>query len=477
MFLGLSMIPSTLWCLYYNENLDLIAFIKSFSITISSGLFLYLLTNIKVKKHYKDLTSKDGFTVVTLGWITMAIFSALPYYLSPQYNLTFVDSFFEAMSGLTTTGASIFGHNVMLESLSNGLLFWRSFTHFIGGMGIIVFSIAILPLLGIGGVQLFRAEVAGPIADKMTPRIKQTAKLLWGIYVGLVLMLTLILYFSGMSIFDALCHSFGTIATGGFSTYSLSIAHFSNPFIEWTLIIFMFIAATNFTLHYAFLSKRKFDYFKDEEFRIYLYTFLLFGLLIFININYHRVFTWSFESFRHALFSTVSILTTTGYGTENFELWPNFSQTLIFTLLFLGGSSGSTTGGLKIIRSVLIFKYLIYEMKKLIHPTGVYNIKIAGRIVDESIIKNTLGFYLFYIFIFIFGAIIFSSFDIDILTSLSASASSIGNIGPGLGDIGPTENWGHLPNQLKILSAFLMLLGRLEIFTIMVLFSRIFWKH
>ena len=178
-----------------------------------------------------------------------------------------------------------------------------------------------------------------------------------------------------------------------------------------------------------------------------------------------------------ALFSTVSILTTTGYGTENFELWPNFSQTLIFTLLFLGGSSGSTTGGLKIIRSVLIFKYLIYEMKKLIHPTGVYNIKIAGRIVDESIIKNTLGFYLFYIFIFIFGAIIFSSFDIDILTSLSASASSIGNIGPGLGDIGPTDNWGHLPNQLKILSAFLMLLGRLEIFTIMVLFSRIFWKH
>jgi len=479
MFLGLSMIPSILWCLYYAES-DYFSFIQSSLITIIAGLTMYLTTYVKNKNKSNDLKSKDGFTIVSVGWLMMALFSALPYYLSNQHAFTFVDSFFESMSGLTTTGASILGDSIKIEQLSHGLLFWRSFTHFIGGMGIIVFSIAILPLLGIGGVQLFKAEVAGPTADKMTPRVKQTAKLLWGIYVGLVLFLTLLLYLFGgseMTLFDAICHSFGTMATGGFSTHSASIGYFNSPMLEWIIILFMFVAATNFTLHYAFLGNGKFEYFKNEEFKIYFFTFVIISFLIFLNINYHKIYNWSFDSLRHSLFSTISILSTTGYGTEDFELWPHLSQYFIFILLFIGGSSGSTTGGLKIIRTVLIFKYLLYEMKKMIHPSGIYNIKIGNKIVDENIIKNTLGFYLFYIFIFVAGAFAFASFNIDIKTSLTASASAIGNIGPGLGDIGPTENWGFLPNELKVLSSLLMLLGRLEIFTIMVLFSRIFWKH
>ena len=474
-FLGISMLPSIGWCLYYSEP-DFTPFLKSSLITISVGLFLYFITKFYLRKEDRDLQSIEGFTIVSLGWIVMGVFSSLPFYLS-DINLSFVDSFFEAMSGLTTTGATIFGNHILIEDLSHGLLFWRSFTQFIGGMGIIVFSIAILPLLGIGGVQLFKAEVAGPTADKMTPRIKQTAKLLWGIYVGLVILLTSILYIEGMSFFDAICHSFTTIATAGFSTHSESIAFFDNPIIEWTIIVFMLIAATNFTLHYLLLSKAKFEYFKNEEFKIYFYTFFIVSIIIFFNLNYYNMFNWSLESLRDSMFTTATLLSTTGFTTANYELWPNLSVMFVFILFFIGGTSGSTTGALKIIRTVLIVKYLIYEMKKLLHPNGIYNIKIGGKIIEEDVVKNTLGFYLFYLFIFISSALLISAYNIDYVTALSTAASAIGNIGPGLGEIGPTDNWSFLPNQLKILSTFLMLLGRLEIFTVMVLFSKIFWKH
>lgn len=478
-FLGLTMVPSSLWSIYYKEYSDVYSILLSSIITISVGAFLYTLKYlIKPKNNLlkRDLSSRDAFTIVTLGWLLSALFGALPFYLS-DYNLSFIDSFFESMSGLTTTGATILGDDILIEDLSYGLLFWRSFTQFIGGMGIIVFSIAILPLLGIGGVQLFKAEVAGPTADKMTPRIKQTAKFLWAIYVGLVILLALILNIEGMSLFDSICHSFATIATAGFSTHSQSISFFNNPVIEWTIIVFMLIAATNFTLHYIFISKGKLEYFKNEEFRIYFYTFFIISIIIFFNINYYNIFNWSLESLRASMFTTASLLSTTGFTTFDYELWPNLSIIFVFMLFFIGGTSGSTTGALKIIRTVLIIKYLIYEMKKLLHPSGIYTIKIGNKIIDENVIKNTLGFYLFYIFIFIFSALVISIYNIDFVTALSTAASSIGNIGPGLGDIGPTDNWGFLPSEIKLLSIFLMLLGRLEIFTVMVLFSRIFWKH
>ena len=469
--LGFSMLFSVGCSLIYGDG-DLIPLLQSIAVTITSGLILVIFFKSKDKK---DLSTHDGFAVVTLGWIAIVIFSAFPFYFSGT--LDYTNSFFEAMSGLTTTGATVLGHSstLLIEDVPHGILFWRSFTQFIGGMGIIVFSIAILPMLGMGGVQLFRAEVAGPVADKITPRVKQTAKLLWGIYVGFVLILCLILKIEGMSWFDAICHSFTTIATSGFSTKNISIAAYGG-LIQWTIIIFMFLAATNFSLHYYFIAKGKFEYYKDHEFRVYFGLCIIFSILFFINIVGTNKYQTDLLSFRHSVFAAVSILTTTGFSTENFNEWPEMSKMLLFFLFFIGGSAGSTTGGMKIIRSILVFKYLIYEVRKLLHPKGVFNITIGENTIDDNVVRATLGFYLFYILIFVFTAVILSFTGLDVETALTASASAIGNIGPGLGSIGPTDNWGHLSDFAKWLTSFCMLLGRLEIFTVVVLFSRSFWK-
>ena len=469
--LGLSMLFSVVCSLIYGDG-DLIPLLQSIAVTIVSGLILVILFRSKNKK---ELSTHDGFAVVTMGWFAMAIFSALPFYFSGTLNYT--NSFFEAMSGLTTTGATVLGNptTLMIEALPHGVLFWRSFTQFIGGMGIIVFSIAILPMLGMGGVQLFRAEVAGPVADKITPRVKQTAKLLWGIYVGIVLILCLILKIEGMSWFDAICHSFTTIATSGFSTKNASIAAYSGA-IQWTIIVFMFLAATNFSLHYYFIAKGKFEYYKDHEFRVYFGICIICSILFFINIVSTNKYQADLLSFRHSVFTAVSILTTTGFSTENFNEWPEMSKTLLFFLFFIGGSAGSTTGGMKIIRSIVVVKYLLYEVRKLLHPKGVFNITIGENTIDDNVVRATLGFYLFYILIFVFTAMVLSMTGLDVTTALTASASAIGNIGPGLGSIGPTDNWGHLTDLAKWLTSFCMLLGRLEIFTVVVLFSRSFWK-
>ena len=469
--LGFSMLFSVGCSLIYSDG-DIIPLLQSIAVTIVSGLILVLFFKSKDKK---ELSTLDGFAVVTMGWFAMAIFSALPFYFSGT--LDYTNSFFEAMSGLTTTGASVLGHSstLLIEDVPHGILFWRSFTHFIGGMGIIVFSIAILPMLGMGGVQLFRAEVAGPAADKITPRVKQTAKLLWGIYVGFVLIETFVLRIEGMPWFDALCHSFGTMATGGFSTKNISIAAYGG-IIQWTIIFFMFCAATNFSLHYYFIAKNNGKYFKDLEFKVYLTLVIFCAFLFFINIINSADYSLNMESVRHSIFTSVSLITTTGFGTEDFESWPAMSKTLVFFLLFVGGSAGSTTGGMKIIRSILVFKYLIYEVRKLLHPKGVFNITIGENTIDDNVVRATLGFYLFYILIFVFTAMVLSMTGLDVTTALTASASAIGNIGPGLGSIGPTDNWGHLTDLAKWLTSFCMLLGRLEIFTVVVLFSRSFWK-
>ena len=469
--LGISMLFSVGCSLIYGDG-DLIPLLQSIAVTITSGLILVIFFKSKDKK---DLSTHDGFAVVTLGWIAIVIFSAFPFYFSGT--LDYTNSFFEAMSGLTTTGATVLGHSstLLIEDVPHGILFWRSFTQFIGGMGIIVFSIAILPMLGMGGVQLFRAEVAGPVADKITPRVKQTAKLLWGIYVGFVLILCLILKIEGMSWFDAICHSFTTIATGGFSTKNISIAAYGG-LIQWTIIIFMFLAATNFSLHYYFIAKGKFEYYKDHEFRVYFGLCIIFSILFFINIVGTNKYQTDLLSFRHSVFAAVSILTTTGFSTENFNEWPEMSKMLLFFLFFIGGSAGSTTGGMKIIRSILVVKYLLYEVRKLLHPKGVFNITIGENTIDDNVVRATLGFYLFYILIFVFTAMVLSMTGLDVTTALTASASAIGNIGPGLGSIGPTDNWAHLTDLAKWLTSFCMLLGRLEIFTVVVLFSRSFWK-
>lgn len=482
-FLGLSMIFSIGWALYYADG-GLAALLKSMAITVTSGSILVFGTYSKKKKK-KELSIRDGFAIVSMGWLLAAAFSALPFYFSS--GLTYVDSFFEAMSGITTTGASILDD---IESLPYGILFWRSFSQFIGGMGIIVFGIAILPLLGFGGVQLFKAEMAGPSADKLTPRIKQTAKYLWGIYLGLIVLETIVLCIEGwilnidnLNFFHALCHSFCTIGTAGFSTYNSSIAAFDSSVVTWTIIVFMFLSAINFTLHFLFIIKGNFDYFKNSEFKVYASLIFIISAVFFVNIYKLEIFNNGslmsiYDKLESSIFYAVSFLTTTGFTLTNYADWGNANLIIIFILLFVGGCAGSTTGGVKLIRTLLILKYLRSAIKKLIHPKGVYPIRIGQKEIPDNVVQGVLGFYLFYIFIFIFLSLIVSiTANTNFISSLAVSASTIGNIGPGLGAIGPLYNWGDFPNATKWIVSFGMLLGRLEIFTVIILFSRTYWKR
>ena len=485
LFLGISMFFSAIWS-YLDNTDDLEAILYSILITSGFGVLLISLTQLKITKIFPylsfkdrdklDLSHRDGYTLVSLSWIMMALFGALPFYLYGGPFGSYVDSFFESISGLTTTGSSILSAQDY-SNIPRGLMFWRSFTHFIGGIGIIVFSIAILPLMGFGGVQLFRAEVAGPVADKLTPRIKQTAKLLWSIYFGLIIAETLILLIEGLPLYDSLTHAFATMATGGFSTNGDSIASYPS-IVQYTMILFMILAASSFSLHFLAFRKGRIEYFKDQEFKVYAAIMIVFTLVFFTDnylVNFFKSGNFE-EGFRNSLFTSVSLLTTTGFSTADYQEWGYTSQTMVFVLLFIGGCAGSTTGGIKIIRTILVFKFLIRELKKLIHPKGVFKIKIGSKKVSEEIVHNTVGFYLFYIFIFVFAAIIFACLGLNFNTALSVSASAIGNIGPGLGDIGPSSNWANIGTPAKILASFLMLLGRLEIFTVMLLFSGGFSK-
>ncbi len=484
-FLGFSMLFSAIWS-YIDASDDLIPILNSSLITTLTGISLIILTQVNFLKIYPyislknndkiDLSHKDGYTLVTLSWLLMTLFSSLPFYFYGGAYVLYVDAFFEAISGLTTTGATILSSNDFSQ-IPRGLMFWRSFIPFIGGIGIIVFSIAILPLMGFGGVQLFRAEVAGPVADKLTPRVKQTASLLWTIYFGLITILTIILMIEGLSFYDSITHSFTTIATAGFSTNSNSIAAYS-PIVQYTIIFFMVLAASSFSLHFLAFRKGRVDYFKDQEFKVYIGLLILFLSIFFID-NYFKdlLNSGSFEEgLRNSLFTAASLLTTTGFTTVDYETWGYTSHTMIFILFFIGGCAGSTTGAIKIIRTILVFKFLMRELKKLLHPKGIFNIRIGTKKVSEQIVNNTVGFYLFYIFIFVFAAFIFACLGLDFTSSLSVSASAIGNIGPGLGDIGPSSNWASIGTPAKILASFLMLLGRLEIFTVMLLFSGGFSK-
>jgi trk system potassium uptake protein TrkH len=418
-----------------------------------------------------DLRPKEGFAVVAFGWISFAAFGSLPYVLTgaiPNYT----NAFFETMSGFTTTGATILTD---VESLPHGVLFWRSLTHWIGGMGIIVMSIAILPFLGIGGMQLFKAEVPGPVADKLKPRITETAKILWGIYILISAAEVLLLLAGGMNIFDSLCHTFGTMATGGYSTKNASIGHYNSAFIDYVIILFMLIAGTNFSLHYrAFTGDFK-TMFKNPEFKFYL---LIIGVATFVISldTYFNVYNNLAETIRYTLFQVISIMTTTGYGTADYEQWSVSSQIILFALMFIGGSAGSTGGGIKVMRILLLLKFAYSEIIRLIHPNAVLPVKLGKHTVDKKIIMNIVGSFVVFALITVAGTIIMSFFGMDIQTSFGIVAATINNIGPGLGNVGPTDNYAFVPQAGKWILTFFMILGRLEIFTIMILLIPSFWK-
>jgi trk system potassium uptake protein TrkH len=464
---GLLMLSGIPFSLYYGDD-DIIALIIAAIVTSFTGLLAWISTR---KSDDRELGKREGYLIVTLGWVSMALFGALPFIIYgaiPNYT----DAFFETMSGFTTTGASILED---IEAVPHGLLFWRSLTQWLGGMGIIVLSIAILPLLGIGGMQLFAAEVPGVTKDKLHPRIKETAKRLWGIYVIFTLTEIVLLLVGGMNLFDAINHSFTTMATGGFSTKNASTAHFVSPFIQYVFILFMFFAGMNFTLHYLSFHG-KFSFFKQNtEFRSYL--FFIVGATLFITVIHlsEVAFNWE-ESIRQSLFHVTSLVTTTGYVSSDYEHWAPFSKIIFFALLFIGGCAGSTGGGIKFVRHSLLFKNSLLELKRLLHPRAVIPVRFNEKSVGPDIISNVQAFFIFYIMIFVFASALLSLLGLDFLTAVGASATCIGNVGPGIGTVGPLNNFAHLPDIAKWILSFLMLLGRLELFTVLIIFSPAYWK-
>jgi len=453
-------------CFYYGEQ-DWTAILTSSLITIGAGALLKYLTR---NKKSKELKKKDGYLIVTAGWIFMSIFGALPYIISGSIP-DFSNAFFETISGYTTTGASILTD---IEAVPNGILFWRSLTQWIGGMGIIVLALAILPFLGIGGMQLFVAEAPGITPDKLQPRIQETAKRLWFLYVGLTLAEAIALYVAGMGAFDAVNHSLTTMATGGFSTKNDSL-QFAEPVIQYIVIFFMFLAGTSFTLTYFALKRNFKKVFKNEEFKVYLSFTVVITLIVTITLLV--VSDEPFEaSFRDALFQVVSLITTTGFVSADYTSWAPFLSVIFFILLFVGGSAGSTAGGVKVIRHIVLFKNSFLELKRQLHPSAIMPVRISGQAVEQSIVYNVLAFIMIYILVFLVGVTLLSTMNVDFNTAFGAVATSLGNVGPGIGDVGPLDNFSEMPTGGKWLLSALMLLGRLELFTVLMLLTPHFWR-
>ena len=457
--------------LYTNDG-EASSFLYGSLITIFLGLLLNgfrFSTLAKVRK-------REGYLIVSLGWLAMCLVCTIPYLFADTFEF-FTQAFFESVSGLTTTGASTVSD---IESLPKSVLFWRSLTQWLGGMGIIVLTVAIFPLLGIGGVELFVAEAPGPTSDKIHPRIKEVAKRIWFIYVGLTIVLSLLLAISGMSIFDAVNHSLTTMSTGGFSTKNASIAHFSSPVIHYIITTFMFIAGINYTVIYFGLSGQFSRVLKSQEFKLYVALVIIFSLFvaffIFTQNNYQ-----DFElSFRQSIFQVVSVITTTGFITADYTSWSPLITLLFFGLLFLGACAGSTSGGIKLIRHLVFIKNSVLEFKRLLHPRALIRIKIDGNVVAARILTHILVFLLLYLIIFSVSCIIMAYFLADFeqpfLTAVGATATCLGNVGPAIGQVGPLDNFVLIPETAKLFLCFVMLLGRLELFTILILFMPYFWR-
>lgn len=465
---GVFMLLSAGVSLLYGEY-DLLYHLLSAAICVGiGGVTAFSLWNAP-----KDIGKREGYLIVALVWLVFSFFGLLPFWLSNAIP-SFTDAFFETISGFTTTGSSILND---IEALPHGLLFWRSLIQWLGGMGIIVLSLAILPVLGVGGMQMFIAEVPGPAPDKLHPRITETAKRLYGIYVLFTFVEAMLLIVGGMTPFDAVCHSFTTMATGGYSTKQASVAYFASPFIQYVMILFMFIAGANFTLSFSALRGKFKKVFKDEEFQAYAGIIIGVSALVGIVLYFTDGASGIEKAWRDGLFQVVSIITTTGYATADYLLWVPFLSIIVFLLMFVGGSAGSTGGGIKVVRIVLLMKNSYYELKRLVHPNAVIPVRYNTRAVDAGIVTNVLAFIVIYMMTIGISIIVMSIMGYDLDTSLGAVATSIGNIGPGLGEVGPALNFYGIPAFGKWFLSFLMLIGRLELFTVILLFSPYFWKE
>lgn len=467
LFIGVAMLFAIPFSLYYSDGAHLpLLFSSGFCIVI--GLSVWYI----FKSNEYDLTPRASFAIVTFAWVVMSLAGTIPFVVSGAIP-NFTDAFFETVSGFTTTGASILTN---VEAMPKGLLFWRSMTQWLGGMGIILLSLAILPVLGVGGMQLFKAESPGPTVDKIKPRIGETAKVLWQVYALLTILLILLLILGGMNLFDAISHSFTTMATGGYSTKNLSVGHYNSLYIDAIITIFMFIAGVNFVLHYRALRGDFKSYFKNNEFVFYLSVIvisILFSVLLLMKSGNYNSFL---DAIRYGSFQTVSIITTTGFSTADYELWPYAIQFLLFILMFIGGCAGSTGGGIKNMRMLILLKNGNTELRKLIHPKAIVPVRFNGKTIQQDIINNILAFFVLFIATFVVTTIILTTLGMDIISSMGAVIASLSNIGPGLGSIGPTDNYSHIPILGKWILSFCMIIGRLELFTALVIFTKVYWK-
>ncbi|HAJ34560.1 MAG TPA: potassium transporter [Chloroflexi bacterium] len=453
------------WSFYYGEQ-DWPFILLSAGITAGAGFLLLRFTRLA-----QELRMREGFAVVSFAWLLFSIFGSLPFLLTGAIP-HFTDAFFETVSGFTTTGASILTD---IEATSHGVLFWRSLTHWIGGMGIIVLTLAVLPMLGVGGMQLYKAEVAGPTADKLTPRIAQTAKILWVVYIALTAIQTILLLLGGMSLFDALCTAFGTLASGGFSPRNASIAYYNSSYIDWVVTIFMLAAGVNFSLHYSFATGHWQAYWRNREFQVFTVSILVATVLVLAGA--WHAYTDKLEALRDAVFVVTSLHTSTGFSLADYEAWTPNAQFVLLLVMIIGGSAGSTSGGLKVIRVYLLIKAIASEFTRLLHPQALTPVRVKGVAVPRDVVSTVLGYVGLYFVTILLGTLLLTGAGVDWITGLSAVVSCLGGVGPGMGGVGPFDNYAWLSDFAKWVLTACMLLGRLEFYSLLILLTPAYWRR
>lgn len=465
--LSFLMATSIFWAYIFEESGTIRTFILSSSITLIVGLTMYGLG----RKEKGTIGRREALFVVSSCWFLAGMAGALPFMVDGALT-SFVDAFFEAVSGFTTTGSTVLTD---IESLSHGVHYWRTLTHWLGGMGIVVLFIAIFPQLGVGAKHLFKSEAPGPITEGLKPKIKETASTLWKIYLGLTLLEAVLLYLAGMDLFNSVCHSFATMATGGFSTKNASVAHFDSAVIDLIITVFMFFAGVNFALYYLTLKGNVRLIWKDPEFRVYVSIVALSTLAVMLNII--AIHPDLLESLRYASFQVVAIVTTTGFGTDNFDAYPPFSKILLVALMVIGGSAGSTAGGMKISRVVVVSRATFAEVYKIFRPQAVRTVKLGKSVMSDDVTKSIFGFFALAVFVIVAGSLFMGLLGLDIVTAVTSVVATLFNIGPGLAKVGSLENFAFIPASGKIFLSFCMILGRLELYTVLVLLIPDFWKR